>query len=95
MELFDDLQKAGRILTLNDDYFFSLATYTDLTSTTSYSEYISDKVLGRYRLFGMLLYYTVLYLRYPWRLIRTLRNVFSEQQESRLELSLRDLLVRV
>ena len=94
-ELFDDLQKAGRILTLNDDYFFSLATYTDLTSTTSYSEYISDKVLGRYRLFGMLLYYTVLYLRYPWRLIRTLRNVFSEQQESRLELSLRDLLVRV
>jgi len=91
-ELFDDLQKAGRIPTLDDDYFFSLAAYTDLTSTTSYSEHISDKALGRYRLFGMLLYYAMVYLIRPWRLIQTLRNVFSERQENRLEMYLRDFL---
>ncbi|MBI5162649.1 MAG: B12-binding domain-containing radical SAM protein [Magnetospirillum sp.] len=94
-ELFEDMRAAGRIPDLTDAYFFSLAAYTDITTTTSCSEHISDKALGRYRLWGMLLFYAVLYLGRPWRLVRTIRNVFSDQQESRLEMSLRDLVVRL
>ena len=94
-ELFRDMRKAGRFQTLDADYFYSLAAYTDITTTTSYSEHVSDAALGRYRVFGMLLFYGVLYAVRPWRLFRTLRNVFSEHQESRLEMSLRDLVMRL
>jgi radical SAM superfamily enzyme YgiQ (UPF0313 family) len=94
-ELFEDMRRDGQIPEFSDQYFFSLAAYTDITTTTSCSAHISDKALGRYRLWGMLLFYAVLYLVRPWRLVRTLRNVFSEQQESRLEMSLRDLVLRL
>jgi len=94
-ELFNDLQRDGRIPELTDDYFISLAVYTDLFSTVSYSEHIGNRSLGFYRLFGMALFYGVSYLVRPWRLVRTIRNVFSEQQESRLEMSLRDLVFRL
>lgn len=94
-ELFDDMRKAGQIPALTDEYFYSLAAYTDITTTSSCSENISDKALGRYRLWGVMLYYAVLYLVRPWRFVRTMRNVFSEHQESRLEMSLRDLVVRL
>jgi radical SAM superfamily enzyme YgiQ (UPF0313 family) len=94
-ELFDDMTQAGRIEHLDDHYFYSLAAYTDITTTTSYSEHVSDKALGRYRVWGMALFYVVMYTRRPWRAFITLRNIFSEYQESRLEMSLRDLVVRL
>jgi len=94
-ELFDDMRRAGRIPDLSDDYFYSLASYTDLTSTVSCSEHISNRALGFYRIFGMLLFYASLYIIRPWRLFRTIRNVFGSEQESRLEMSLRDLLIRL
>ena len=93
--LFEEMRAAGRIPEIDDRYCYSLAAYTDITTTTSCSEHIGDKALGRYRLGGMLLFYAVLYAVRPWRLVRTLRNVFGTRQESRLEMSLRDLLVRL
>ena len=59
------------------------------------SERISDKALGRYRILGMLLFYVVQYLVRPFRVLTTLRNVMSVTQESRLEMSLRDLYIRL
>lgn len=94
-ELYDGMYEEGRIPELTDEYFFSLASYTDLTSTISCSENISDRALGFYRLFGMLLFYAALYATRPWRLFTTIKNVFGEQQESRLEMSLKDLVVRL
>lgn len=94
-ELFDDLRASGRIGDLDDDYYLSLASYSDLTSTVSWSEHISDQALSRYRMLGMALFYGTSYLCRPWRLVGTVRNVvFSDTQESRLEMSLRDHLHR-
>lgn len=94
-ELFNELQKSKRISEFSDHYFYSLATYTDLFRTLSVADRISGRALGLYRLFGMVLFYAVSYAVRPWRLVRTLVNIFRERQESRLEMSLRDLFFRV
>ena len=94
-ELFSDMAKARGRFDLSDTFFYGLAAYTDLTKTVSCSEHVGNRALGLYRIFGMLLFYAVLYAIRPWRLVRTVRNVFGEQQESRLEMSLRDLYVRL
>jgi len=94
-ELFDDLLRSGRISRFSDNYFYSLATYTDLLRTVSVTDRISGRALGLYRLFGMLLFYAVSYTFRPWRLFKTLMNIFRQRQESRLEMSLRDLIFRV
>lgn len=94
-ELFDQMVGTGEISEFDDTYFFSLAAYTDIMATTSCSEKIGDAALGRYRLGGMMLFYLAMFARRPWRLVISLRNIFSENQESRLEMSLRDLFVRL
>ena len=75
-------------------YFDTLAGYADILRTVSLDDRISGRALGLYRLLGMGLFYAVDYLVRPWRLLVTLRNVFRQQQESRLEMSLRDLVPR-
>ncbi len=94
-ELFDELRKSGRISEFSDNYFYSLATYTDLLRTVSVADRISGRALGLYRLLGMVLFYALSYAVRPWRFAKTLVNVFRERQESRLEMSLRDLFFRV
>jgi anaerobic magnesium-protoporphyrin IX monomethyl ester cyclase len=94
-ELFDDLRKNGKISELSDDYFYSLETYTDLLHTISMSEHVGGRALGLYRSFGMLLFYGVAFAARPWRIVKTIVNVFSDRQESRGEMSLRDLFFRI
>jgi radical SAM superfamily enzyme YgiQ (UPF0313 family) len=94
-ELFNQMRKNGRIKALTDEYFFSLAAYTDISKSISYSEHIGNRMLNIYRIFGMAIFYAVMYGRRPGRLFTTIRNVFSERQESRLEMSLRDLTRRL
>ena len=76
-------------------YFDTLAGYADILRTVSLDDRISGRALGLYRLLGMGLFYAVDYLVRPWRLLVTLRNVFRQQQESRLEMSLRDLVYQL
>ncbi|NQV83537.1 MAG: radical SAM protein [Rhodospirillales bacterium] len=94
-ELFSDMRKSHLITDYSDEFFYVLSAYTDITKTTSCSQHISNRALGFYRIFGMLMFYGMLYMIRPWRLIRTIRNVFGERQESRLEMSLRDLYIRL
>jgi radical SAM superfamily enzyme YgiQ (UPF0313 family) len=94
-ELFDDLRKRGQILEFSDDYFYSLETYTDLLHTISMSQHVSGRALGLYRGFGMVLFYGVAFAVRPWRIVKTVVNVFRDHQESRGEMSLRDLFFRV
>lgn len=90
-ELFDELRAAGRIPELDDEYFYALASYSDLTSTVSLSRHVGDRALGRYRLAGMAVFYATSFLCRPWRVPIVVRNVlWSDTQESRLEMSLRD-----
>jgi len=94
-ELYDQMREKGQISELTDDFFFNLAVYTDLSQTVSCSEHVGNRALGFYRLFGMMLFYAAMYGMRPWRLLTTLRNVFTEHQDSRLEMSLRDLYLRL
>ena len=94
-ELFEELQRRNVITNLSDDYFYSLETYTDLLHTVSMSEHVSGRALGLYRTFGMCLFYGIAFAVRPWRLLRTAINVFRGHQESRGEMSLRDLYFRL
>ena len=54
-----------------------------------------EKDIGFYRLVGILMFYGLSFLRWPWRRVIWIRNVFGEHLESRLEMSLRDLVFRL
>ncbi len=89
------MQKSGALPALSDDYFHSLAAYTDLFHTVSVAEHISARALGFYRIFGLLLFYGVSYLLRPQRFFRTLVNAFRDRQESRGEMWVRETLFRL
>jgi anaerobic magnesium-protoporphyrin IX monomethyl ester cyclase len=94
-ELFEAMRARGRLPALDDRYFYSLATYTDLFHTVSAAEKIGDRALGFYRTAGMLLFYGLLYTLRPWRLVRTIVNAFGERQESRGEMWVRETVFRL
>lgn len=94
-QLFDELRAAGRIAALDDDYFASLLSYSDLVGAVSYDEHVGSRALERYRIAGMLLFYATSYLLHPSRPLRSLRNVVRRRYESRMEMSLGNLLRRL
>jgi len=94
-ELYEGLRASGRIKDLSDEYFLSLAAYTDMKQSVSWSDHVSSQELGLWRIFGLLLFYGGQYLMRPWRLANTLVNVVINRQESRLEKSLHDYLKRI
>jgi hypothetical protein len=48
----------------------------DLTQPGQYCESIGPRELALYRIFGMIIFYTLSYLFYPKRIIRSFRNIF-------------------
>jgi anaerobic magnesium-protoporphyrin IX monomethyl ester cyclase len=90
-QLFDELQLAP----LDDDYFTSLLSYSDLGGAVSYNENFSSAELQRWRVAGLSLFYLESYARHPTRPFRLMRNLLSQRYESRLEMSLANLLKRV
>ncbi len=92
-ELFTELCERNKIR-LNDEYFLSLASYTDITKTATWANNLSSAELGFLRLFGLAAFYGTQYLLRPWRLIGTLVNLLSDREESRLDKSLRDYIAR-
>jgi len=93
-ELFRDLRKQNRITDLTDDYYFSLADYSDLTKAVSWSEHLSARALVWFRTIGMLSFYAVSYAVRPWRLFIVLSNLLRGKQESRMERALSDIFKR-
>ncbi len=93
--IFKELQAQGRIRELDDDYYASLLSYSDISQAVSYSEHMSSKELQRYRLAGLLLFYMVSYLSHPVRPLRSLYNIATRRYESRLEMSFGNLIRRL
>jgi radical SAM superfamily enzyme YgiQ (UPF0313 family) len=93
--LFDELRAAGRIGPLDDDYYRSLLSYSDLGGATSWNEALGSAELQRWRLAGLSLFYAESFARHPTRPFRTLRNLIADRHESRLEMSLSHLLRRL
>jgi len=97
-EIFRNLLAQGNIR-LGDDYFFSLTSlnsdYTALNPLTC-NPVIGPRELAVYRVGFMLVNYLIGYLLYPSRILRTLRNVFLNNQTSTtvFEHRLRDVFRR-
>ncbi|MDB5405953.1 MAG: Radical domain protein [Rhodospirillales bacterium] len=77
-EIFADLL-AKKKLTLGDDYFLALTSlnsdYTMFNPLTC-NDQLSSRELAIYRIGFMLLNYSVGYIRFPSRIVRTIRNIF-------------------
>jgi len=80
-ELFSELHADG-VVSLDDNYFLSLSKlnseYLSLSPTTVISG-ISTKELAAYRIFTLLAGYTIGYLSRPYRIVRTLKTIFSDR----------------
>jgi radical SAM superfamily enzyme YgiQ (UPF0313 family) len=94
-ELFAGLRAAGRLPRLDDDYYASLLSYSDVSSAVSYAEALDSRRLQRYRLAGLLLFYGTSYLTHPARPLRSLYNIATRRYESRLEMSFGNLVRRL
>ncbi len=94
-ELYHDLRKSGRIPELSDEYFLGLGAYKDFSQVISYTDGLSPRVLGFYRVLGYFVFYGTEYAMRPWRMVRLLFNLAQHRQESRLDKSLQDLAHRI
>jgi radical SAM superfamily enzyme YgiQ (UPF0313 family) len=96
-EIFNDINKQGKI-TLNDDYFLTLTCLnSDLTNLKplSFNGYVGSTELAIYRLFFTMMAYGLGYLLYPSRIIRTIRNLSSQENAGTVfEHRLKDLFKR-
>jgi anaerobic magnesium-protoporphyrin IX monomethyl ester cyclase len=94
-ELFVQLLGSGRLPPLDDDYFADLLSYSDFTRTVSYCDALSASELRRYRTAGMALFYGASYATHPTRPFRSIANLARSRYESRMEMSLGNLLRRL
>jgi radical SAM superfamily enzyme YgiQ (UPF0313 family) len=94
-ELFEDLLARGRLPVLDDDYFAGLLSYSDFARTVSYCDRLSARQLRRYRTAGMALFYGASYAAHPSRPFRSIANLARSRYESRMEMSLGNLLRRM
>lgn len=93
--LFDELRASGKIGDLDDDYFAALLSYSDIAGAVSWSDRVTSEQLKAYRLFGMGLFYTASFAMRPWRVLSLVTNAATGRYESRLEMSLSNLVRKV
>jgi radical SAM superfamily enzyme YgiQ (UPF0313 family) len=72
-ELFRDLVEDGVIGPIDDEYFYGLMAQADLTVTRSVCRSVPGWELLFYRVLGMSVFYSLSYIRSPWRLWRLVR----------------------
>jgi radical SAM superfamily enzyme YgiQ (UPF0313 family) len=82
--LFYQLMDEGRI-ELTDNFFRELLYMSDLSWAPSWIEGISDSKIARLANWGYFQFFFINYLCRPWRLIRTLFNIFRGVEETKLE----------
>lgn len=78
-ELFNQLRASGKIPKLDENYYKSLLCEADLTKTANYTNHVGKKEMTFYRLVGVLLFFGLSYLLYPWRIFRSIKNIFFRQ----------------
>jgi radical SAM superfamily enzyme YgiQ (UPF0313 family) len=72
-KLFQELLSEGKVK-LNDDYFFNLFGYADLSQAISWSQRFSPCVLSLMRLFLLVSFYSLMFISHPCRLIQLAVN---------------------
>ena len=93
--LFDELREKGKIGAFDDEYFISLLSYADIKNVTSWNDLISAGTLKYYRILGIMMFYFVSYLSNPMRAFRTIRNIWCNSHESRMEMVLANTFKRM
>lgn len=83
-KLFEEFLKAQKI-TLNDDYFFSLFGYMDLSRNLSWSEKFSPRMLNFLRLFLISSFYTLMFVSHPTRISQLFINASRGTTSTKLE----------
>lgn len=91
-ELFDRLTREGAIGEMDDAYFAALLSYSDLAGAVSWDPHVSSDMLRVYRLLGMTLFYAVSFGMRPWRVAALAAHALAGRYESRLEMSLANLM---
>lgn len=76
---FNDLVACGRIKAIDDDYFRSLATYLDPSTTFSYCDGISGREMAIWRTVGFLSFYAISYLSAPRMIFRLLGGILRRR----------------
>lgn len=89
--LFAQMAADNRLPPLDDRYFRELASIASFANSHSYSAQLSNRTITALRVTAMLLFYGVGFARNPSRVVRMLRNLWHNREESRLELGLLDL----
>ena len=80
-ELFKELQEEGKIGKLDDAYFDSLFSQSDMTIRKSYCRALGWWELTTYRILGMMMFYILGYFRYPRRILRLARCILMRKFE--------------
>ncbi|MBN8218017.1 MAG: B12-binding domain-containing radical SAM protein [Spirochaetes bacterium] len=93
-ELFNQMKAAGKLPPLDEGYYLSLSSYTDITATIGWSENLTSRQLAFYRIFALLAFYSLQYAARPWRLVLLIVHFLGNKQVSRLDKSLHDFLKR-
>jgi len=70
---------------LNDDYFFSLFGYADLSRSISWSEKFKPRTLNFLRLFLMSSFYILMFISHPKRILQLVINAFRGVTTTKLE----------
>lgn len=93
-ELFAYLRANGRIGELDEAYYYSLACYMDMKVSSDYCENVGPRELNMYRVFGMCVFYGLTYLTRPWRILRSLRNFWTDNSDTVFEQRVLDMWKR-
>ena len=76
---------------MSDAYCDTLAMYSDLSRSVSFSRHLSSRRLHAYRMLGMALFYSATLAHRPMRMLEVLRNVQTGKHETRLDRALSDI----
>jgi radical SAM superfamily enzyme YgiQ (UPF0313 family) len=93
-ELFSELMAEGKVSVLDDEYFLHLSMQNEIGTARSWSAHLTSRWLAAYRLAGHGVFYLLVFLRRPWRVVRMLRNVWRGTEENVLDKAARGFLRR-
>ena len=93
-ELFETLRGEGRISSLADSYYRSLAAFMDPFKATRYCRHVGPWELAVWRALAMMSFFLVSFLLRPGRLLRLIRNVMKNESQTVLEQRLGALVRR-
>jgi radical SAM superfamily enzyme YgiQ (UPF0313 family) len=92
--LVDELWAEGRIGELDDDYFRSLVAQMDFFSSADYCRNITGRELSWWRFVGMSSFFFLSYLVRPWRFVKLLKKLITNDGDTVLEQRLAQTLRR-